>query len=100
MRDPKEGGSITRWPMKGERLEVGIPSVKSMVLNVVALEALARWWTALNPNPRVIPIQKLRHEVRRIKVSLRNMFGALPNLDGYSLFGWCQGSFETGQIQS
>lgn len=42
MWDPKDGGSITRWPMKGERVDVGIPSVKGMVLNIVALEATAR----------------------------------------------------------
>ena len=73
MRDPKEGGSITRWPMKGERVDVGIPSVKGMVLNIVALEATARWWTSLNPIPRAIPIQNLRQEVRRVKASLRNI---------------------------
>ena len=75
MRDPKEWGCITRWPMKGERVEVGIPSVKSMVLNVVALEAPARWWTSLSPNPQVIPTQNLRQEVRRAKVPLQNILG-------------------------
>ena len=61
MRDPVEGGCITRWP----RPElVGVPSVKSMALNVVALEAIARWWTINSPTPSVVPIDEMRTQAR------------------------------------
>ena len=52
-------GQITRWPTSAL---IGTVSVKSMSLNVVFLEILAKWW-ASQSDPSVIPIEKLRNEV-------------------------------------
>lgn len=77
-------GQITRWP---KQELTGMPSVKAMVLNVVALELVARWWTSKNPSPCVIPIDQLRSEAHYIKKlmscffvkSTWNLFKKTPN---------------------
>ena len=52
-------GQITRWPTTPL---IGTVSVKSMSLNVVCLEIIAKWWTSQH-TPSVIPIDKMRNEV-------------------------------------
>ena len=52
-------GIITRWPKPSL---IGVPSVKSMVLNVTALETVAAWWVEIAEGPSVIPIGVIREQ--------------------------------------
>ena len=52
---------MTRWP---SAKAAGVPSVKSMKLNLCALECVARWWTEHIAFPKAVPVQCLRAEAR------------------------------------
>ena len=55
----KEKGFMTRWPKKEA---TGVPSVKAMSLNHVALEYVARWHCPQHPYPKMVPIDLIRYE--------------------------------------
>ena len=52
---------MTRWT---STQAYGVASVKAMVLNTGALEAIATWWTSRMPYPKAVPIDLMRHEAR------------------------------------
>ena len=62
MKDRKEP-YMTRWVSQSA---INVPSVKAMVLNSKALEALARWWCPCISFPKAVSIDLLREEVARL----------------------------------
>lgn len=56
---------MSRWLNKA----TGIPSVKAMSLNHIALECIASWYCPTKPFPRMVNIDTMRDEADFVKPS-------------------------------
>lgn len=61
---------MTRWLKKAA---TGIPSVKAMSLNHVALECIASWYCPTQPYPKMINVDIMRDEADFVKPSAITM---------------------------
>lgn len=55
----RDHGVLSQWPSPQM---MGAPSVKAMILNIKALQVIAKWWVAESPHPAPIPIDRIRSE--------------------------------------
>ena len=63
-RVKEEGfGYMTRWV---NPKAIGVPSVKNMSLNRIALERLASWYCPTQPFPKMISIEVMRNEAESL----------------------------------
>ena len=57
---------LTRWV---NDKAIGVSSVRAMALNTHALEITAKWWVERCPDPKTVPVDRMRKEAPFSEVS-------------------------------